>query len=144
MKVARFTLTTKDFGTLLIMRPFPRNGDAWGDLAPLRGTPWGDLLPVVSGTSFSHAMHGYHAPLMQEIGAHPHGLSKRIPKGYRTCSLSQGCVMYHKHCHPSPKLPDCYSPPGLPNEAMFAATTVAQAWAEGRYVLIVEGDEFSF
>jgi hypothetical protein len=144
MKVARFTLVTRDFGTILVMRPYPKDGDAWGDLAPLRDTPWGKLLPIVSGPVLSHALHGYHSPLMQELGAHPHHLSKRIPKGYRRCRMYDNCVMAHAQCHPNPKMPDCFSPPGVGNDALLAAATVAQAWAEGRYVLIVEGDEFSF
>jgi hypothetical protein len=41
-------------------------------------------------------------------------------------------------------VPDCFSPEGLEAEAQLAAAVVVSAWVEGRYVIVVEGDEFSF
>jgi len=143
MNVARFTISSRDWGDVLILRPYPRPEETWGELAPLRGTSWGDLLPVVSGASLSHALHGRATPLMREIGPHPHLLSRKIPKEARRCSLVEECLMVTRHCQPGPKLPACYSPPGLPGEAVRSAATVAAAWSEGRYVIIVEGPEFS-
>jgi len=144
VKVARFTISSKEWGEVLILRPFPRPEEPWGDLAPLRGTPWGDQLPVVSGASLSHALHGVITPLMREIGPHPHLLCRKIPEGFRTCSISEDCLIATSDCVPGPKLPACYVPPGLSGEAARAAATVAEAWASGRYVIIVEGAEFSY
>lgn len=143
MNVARFTIPSKEWGDILILRPYPKPGETWGDLAPLRGTPWGDLLSIVSGASLSHALHGYVTPLMREIGPDPRGLCRMLPVGFRECRMAKSCPMVSKHCVPGPKLPTCYSPPRLPPEALLAGATVTGAWAEGRYVLIVEGEEFS-
>ena len=140
-----FQLDTKDWGKILITRVLPRNGDPWGCLAPVRGTPWGDLIPVVSGEVLSHALHGYATPLMRVIGSEPHGLLKKVPNEYRQCAAAKGCLLFtKKHCHPGPKLPDCYVPPGIPPEAHAEVVTVAMAWRAGRYVIVVEGAEFSF
>jgi len=143
MNLARFVISSKDWGDLKILRPYPKPDEPWGDLAPLRGTPWGDLLPIVSGVALSHALHGHVTPLMQEIGPHPHGLSRQVPEAYRRCRMADECIMASVHCVPGKKLPDCYSPPNISPEASQAASTVATAWAEERYVLIVEGEEFS-
>jgi len=82
-------------------------------------------------------------PLMREIGSHPHGLLKQVPTAYRRCRMEQGCIMASARCHPNPKVPECYAPPLVSDEALLAASTVAVAWAEGRYVIVVEGAEFS-
>ena len=144
MKLARFTIDSDDWGQILVMRPVPRGGDPWGDLAPLRETPWGDLITIVSGESLSFALHGDVTVLMREIGPHPRGLSKKVPKEYRWCTLHKsGCLTASDKCEPGPNLPFCYSPPNLPEEARLPAAAVALAWQEGRYVVVVEGQEFS-
>ena len=136
-------ISTRNFGDLKVLRPLPFPGEPWGPLAPLRGTPWGDLLPTVSGENLSHALHGHAQPLMEEIGPEPRVLLRRVPAPYRDCSLSKSCLTRGDYCFPHRKLPDCYQPPNLePSEAAIAAV-VAISWAEGRYVLIVEGAEFS-
>lgn len=144
MNLIRFTLSTREFGNILVLRPQPRRGRPWGDLETLKDTPWGALLPVVSGEALSHALHGHAKPLMAEIGTPPVGLCKKVPEGFRKCSMLATCPMAsEKNCQPGPKLPDCYSPPGVDAEAREAVVAVALAWKEGRYVVIVEGDEFS-
>lgn len=144
MKVARFLISSKDFGEYPILRPYPRDGDSWGDLAPLRGTQFESLVPVVSGAALSHALHGYLNPLMDEIGPHPHGQLRQIQGTQRTCRSARDCPIHGKYCYPNPKVPDCFSPEGLEAEAQLAAAVVVSAWVEGRYVIVVEGDEFSF
>lgn len=143
MNVVRFTISSKEWGDILVLRPLPKPDEPWGDLAPLRGTPWGDLLAIVSGANLSHALHGYATPLMREIGPHPFGLCRLVPESYRACRQMDSCIMASRHCVPGPKLPSCFVPPAVPSEALLATATVATAWAEGRYVLIVEGAEFS-
>ena len=46
-------------------------------------------------------------------------------------------------CRPGQGVPDCYEPPGLEGEVAMLATTVALAWREGRYVVVVDGPEFN-
>lgn len=143
LDLIRLTLATDHWGQVLVMRPIPRQGNSWGCLEPLRETEWGKLIPVVSGEAFSHAMHGYATPLMNQIGPKPHALLRMVPKPYRVCLMIKTCPLATEHCHPSPKLPDCYDPPGLEGSSPLLASQVAIAWKEGRYVVVVEGDEFS-
>ena len=57
----------------------------------------------------------------------------------------KGCVIFDKAiCHPCLKVPACYIPPGLSQEQQEAAAEVVLAWKDGRYVVVVEGGEFSF
>lgn len=144
MNVARFVISSKHWGELKILRPYPKPDESWGELAPLRDTPWGDLLPIVSGEALSHALHGRVDPLMQEIGPHPHGLCRQVPGPFRRCAVADKCAIVSAHCEPGPRLPSCYVPPNVSPEVGRAVEVVASAWAEGRYVLIVEGAEFSF
>lgn len=144
MNVVRFLISSKDFGEYPILRPIPRDGDAWGDLAPLRETQFEKLIPVVSGATLSHALHGRLKPLMNEIGPHPHGQLRQVRGAQRTCRAAKDCIMRTKHCYPNPKVPGCFSPEGLDAEAQLAGALVIETWAEGRYVIVVEGAEFSF
>lgn len=119
--------------------------DPWGDLAPLRDEPdFAQLLPVVSGETFSLALHGYAKPLMEVIGPEPEFQLRRLPSKYRECSLRGSCVMFNdKRCQPlSKKLPECWWPEA-DETSRRAVAVVTLAWAEDRYVVIVEGDEFS-
>ena len=137
-------ISSLEYGDILVLRPYPRSGNAWGDLAPLRGTPLEPFITVVSGASLSHALHGFVRPLMQEIGTHPHGMLRKVQEPQRTCRAAKDCFIRSKDCYPHPKVPGCFSPSGLDPEAQLAASQVIGAWAEGRYVIVVEGDEFSF
>lgn len=139
----RFSLDGPEWGHVDILRPTPIEGDIWGDLAPLRGTVWGNLIPVVSGTVMSHAMNGYTTPLMNQIGPHPWGLMKQVPEKHRRCVQYNECLMYQQEkCIPCQSVPECYMPPFLDIEAQHAVNAVVTAWRDGRYVVVVEGDEF--
>lgn len=140
----RFSLDSKEWGRILILRPVPLDGNIWGDLDCLRDTLIGKLIPIVSGEAFSNALHGYITPLMNEIGPHPHGLLKQIPDGFRICGMYNNCLMYDsKICLPCPKTPECYVPPNIEPKCIMAAAAVILSWVEGRYVIVVEGNEFS-
>lgn len=142
-RLVRFTISSPTWGDVLVARPLPDPQSFWGVLSPLEGTPWGDLLPIVSGEVFSHALHGRVTPLMQQIGRPPHAQLKLLPEP-KMCS-NEGCVMADPNiCHPCAKMPDCYEPPGLDSdEARRAASQVALCWRDRRYVILVEGQEFS-
>ena len=143
MNVARYTLPSDEWGEVMVLRPIPNANGPWGDMALLEGTPWGDLITHVSGEAMSHALHGFVTPLMREIGPHPHRLARRVPAEYRECAIHAGCALSTSECHPGPTLPGCYVPPLLTPEVRQIAAVVAAAWQEGRYVVIVEGPEFS-
>lgn len=143
MKVQEYTLTAPGFPPFKILRPLPLGEEPWGVLASLRGTPWGDLLSVINGEVLSHALHGHIAPLAQSIGRPPAASLRLVPDRYRTCSQHKSCLLASPHCHPCKKLPACYAPPVLQGDAVVAAATVALAWAEDRYVVVVEGTEFN-
>jgi hypothetical protein len=148
MILREFNLDTTEWGKIKLARPSfgSIEHDPWGTLACLKGTPWGDRIPVVSGEVMSHALHGRATPLMRVIGTEPRGCLKLIPDPYRLCAMGKkGCVIYRKEvCHPCPKIPDCYIPPGLDSEQQLAASAVVLAWKENRYVIVVAGAEFSF
>lgn len=126
-----------------ILRPTPYQDDPWGSLAPLQGTPWGDLLTIVSGVVMSNALHGYAMPLIKELGVLPSMRLRRLQNQF--CAQRNTCALMSELCHPNIKVPDCYSPPAPPlePEAVLPARTVTLAWKENRYVILVEGEEFS-
>ncbi len=139
----RFAVSSPGLGRYDILRPLPKEGDPWGILAPLRETVWGALLPRVTGDALSHALHGRLQPFLEQLGTPPQGMFHKVPEGYRRCALAGECIVFkEKVCHPCPKLPDCYVPPGIPSEAQAAANCVVMAWKEGLYVIVVEGAEF--
>lgn len=144
-EIAEITISSKEWGDVKVLRPIPKLSDPWGILAPLRETPWAASIPVVSGLVFSHALHGLVVPLMNVIGPEPHALLRLIPAEYRRCAEFKPCIMRDAAvCHPCVGLPDCYVPPEVAPEARDAARTVALAWRDGRYVVVVEGPEFSY
>ncbi len=145
MKLQRLTISSPQWSDILVLRPIPSATDPWGDLAPLRGTEWEGLVQVVDGEVFSHALHGHVMPLIRVLQKHPKALLAAVPEKYRPCDLRKGCIMHQsKKCHPCVKVPDCYIPSGLEEDQSEPAGVVCRAWAEGRYVLVVKGQEFSF
>ena len=69
----------------------------------------------------------------------------RIAKKEKLClEAQQGvCDMAGPHCLPgSSQMPECYVAPTEDRALRACATTVAQAWDEGRYVFLVDGPEF--
>ena len=141
-----------DWGTVLVLRPLPRDGDCWGVLAPLRDTFWGRHISVVSGESLTHALHGYIDPLMREIGPSPKHLFQKVGHHLDEVLCQQAkdksCLMADKHCIPCSKVPECYTPnhpPSVPKstDAANLILAVVLAWKEGRYVIVAEGKEFS-
>lgn len=143
-RLREYRLKDSVWGEILITRPIVRDGeDSWGVLAPLKDTSWGKQIPTVSGKALSIAAHGWLSPLMDEIGPEPHQLCKLIPLDIGLCRQAQEktCTMAGPHCKPGLDLPDCYEVAG-DYAAASAAVAVALAWKEGRYVIVVEGDEF--
>jgi hypothetical protein len=132
-----------DWGVIKLLFPLAQPGDPWGVLAPLRGTVWGDQVPSVSGESLSHALHGWLTPLMREIGVEPLVHARRIPEDLRRCAQHETCPIVGRGCQPGPATPDCYDPPELEGQSLHLARTVALAWAESRYVVVVTGPEFT-
>jgi hypothetical protein len=101
------------------------------------------LIPVIDGMTMSHALHGLFMPLRRSIGRRPQDLLRVLP-GDWTCGLIKSCVMARPEiCYPCAKMPHCYMPPDFQGNAALALATVLRAWVDGRYVLVVEGDEFS-
>jgi len=154
MRLQRFSLNAGSLGGKIdILRPLPteeRQGetlivDPWGELASLRDVPeFAALIPVVDGESFSDALHGRMRPLMEKIGPEPKNQLASIRPPFDECMRAGTCIMFDKRrCHPRrKKLPECWLPKGAEEDAQRAVATVTLTWAEGRYVVIVEGDEF--
>lgn len=134
------------FGVLLVCYPPPQRGsDVWGVLAPLRETSWGPEIPTVTGEALSHALHGYVKPLLEMLGRPPQARALRIPLKDRLCLEHQQniCANANRDCCPgSTRMPECYVPPTEDRGLAAVARAVAAAWDEGRYVFVVEGEEF--
>lgn len=137
-------LQDDEWGEIKLLVAIPRSDNHWGVFDKLRGTTWERQIPTVSGEALSHALHGWAAPLMREIGARPEIHARRIPDGLAWCPQKGLCPLAGNQCRPGHGVPECYEPPGLEGEAAGLATRVALAWREGRYVLVVDGPEFSF
>lgn len=143
-RIARFSVDGKEWGMIPIIRPIPQEGNPWGVFACLKGTPWGDSIPLISGTDFSHALHGNPYSFLNQLGPPPDKLHKMIPQEYKICIRAQEhtCMIATPNCVPGPKLPDCYEAPNLDQEASIVAAVVALAWRDKSYVIVVDGAEF--
>ena len=138
----RFSVRTQSGEEFKLLRPVP-TASPWGILQGLEGTEIGDLIAVVSGENMSQALHGRVMPLVRTLGRSPDGLLKKL-KEDMTCSLIKTCILANGDvCFPCKKMPHCYAPPGFDGVDGLAAATVIRAWVDGRYVVIVEGPEFS-
>lgn len=139
-------LNDKEWGEILLFLPVPKPDNPWGQLLPLKDTPWARVIRVVPGDVFSEALHGYATPLMRVIGRAPLDALKRLPLADRTCDqhTKQTCLLGTEKCLPgSGEVPVCYEAPLKDFEERKLASAVARALDEGRYVVVVEGDEFS-
>lgn len=139
-----YEIHSREWGEIRLSRIIPVGNDIWGHAVPIKDTPWGKGVVTVSGENLSHALHGHVVPLIRSLGVPPHIHLRRIPDGWRTCEMSQGCLNFDpSKCHPCLELPDCYSPPGMCPTAQLLAAQVALAWRDGRYVFVVDGEEFA-
>lgn len=84
-------------------------------------------------------------PLERSLGIAPKERARRISDEVGMCQLwhDKSCTLRKPWCRPGPKLPFCYEPPGDNTETVILAATVAQAWKEGRHVVVPDESEFS-
>ena len=141
--LVRYQFTDPTWGVFGVVRPIPKGESVWGCLEPLRETEWSQWIPVVTGESMSHALHGYLAPLMQEIGPEPRLLAKRIPDPVGRCSMYKSCMTAEPRCIPAGPPPDCYEAPSEDLAIATAATHVVLSWSSGDWVVVVGEGEFS-
>ena len=141
--LVRYQFDDPSWGKFGIIRPIPKGDELWGCLKPLKGTEWEQWLPVVSGESMSHALHGYLAPLMKEIGPEPRLIAKQVPDLIGKCSMYVECMTAEPSCIPSGPPPDCYEAPSEFASVSSAATQVVWAWKSGDWVVVVGDGEFS-
>lgn len=139
------SLPDAGYGALTIWRAVPRQGDPWGVLGSIRGTEWERWIPVIDGESFSHAMHGHHQPMMNQLGPEPRHLGKRIRSDLQPCRLIGSCIMAQSSCIPeNPTLPECYEARIEEDaQARRIASYITLLWRDNQYVVVVVGDEFS-
>jgi len=137
---------TPKWGPIDLFRILPAGGDIWGKFAPLRETHWAIPIDTIPGEALSHALHGYHPPLMQVLGRHPHEDARRIPDSKSMCTYWEGraCPLAGPHCRPGADVPECYSPPDVDPDLYSLVLLLVQSWKEGRYTVVVEGEEFSY
>jgi len=143
---SKISLLKTEWGPLRILRPLPRDGDDWGPLALARGTEWEPFIRRVSGEAFSYALHGYTKPLVDQLGPEPLIVAGRVPDSVGLCRQFQKktCAVRKPTCRPGPEPPACYEASVDSFDLEEALYEVVMAWKKGRYVLVVEGPEFSF
>lgn len=139
-----YRLAGEGFEDRLVHRPTPRGDDPWGMLAPLKGTSWEPFIYIVSGESFSHALHGYLKPLEDELGPPPLKVARRIPYHDSICEIVEQCVIADRvGCVAGGPPPDCWTPPVEDADLRVAMEQVVIAWRDGSTVIVVEDGEFS-
>jgi len=138
-------LSESEWGPLSILRPLPRDGDSWGILKGARGTDWEKHLKKVSGEAFSYALHGYTKPLVDQIGKDPRMVARGVPDSIGFCRRysNKSCPIRKEICRPGVEIPECYEPDVEDMDLEEALYEVVMAWKAGRYVLVIEGPEFS-
>lgn len=138
-----FSVHDKDWGEIKILRILPNDDDPWGDLAPLRETIWAQGVQTVSGESLSHALHGWAIPLLDELGDRSHQRIRRMPKMWCELYTNKRCLIRASYCYPNKKVPECYTVVPEFQGLQSAVYKIVMAWKENRYVVVVEGEEFS-
>ena len=127
--------------------------DHWGDFEVFRGSSWSKVLSIVSGDSYSHALHGRVDPLLRELSREPQSAMKKITPEEGECLHKNTCIIWNKgFCVPGGKdkkvqgPPDCYEPPlqGASQEIIETFSKVALALKEGYYIVVVKGSGFNF
>lgn len=144
--IQRFSVQDRVTGeSVKILRPTPQDGNPWGVLHCIASTPIGQSIPLVRGEDLSEALHGRFMPFRRALGREPKYHLKMI-EANMPCSLMGNCLIANKAiCFPNIKMPHCYSPPGFDTEIQAQAiATVLRAWADGRFVIVVLGGEFSW
>jgi hypothetical protein len=134
-------------GDIKLLVTFPVAGAPWGDFEFLRGTSWESGITAVTAEAYSHALHGWSVPLRRELGRNPEASAKRVSDKEGHCLQAGACIGWKPlQCRPGGKPerkkdaacpPQCYEAPFGP-----VASQVALAWREGRYPVIVKGEEF--
>jgi hypothetical protein len=120
----------------------------WGEFEPLRGSTWAHGITVVSGESYSHALHGFFHPLQKELGRDPLASARRVSPKEGECLMREDCINWKPElCRPGGKLkkevgpPDCYYPPieSSPDDpTVKLLTEVVLAWKESRHTIVVD------
>jgi hypothetical protein len=109
-----------------------------GILSGVSGTPWEGYFPRIPGSSLSHALHGFLDPLVKSLGRSPETLLRVIPGALGECSQKKTCIGWDsRFCRPVKNGNSCWE---AGNEALELAVGALRS---GRYVLLVEGAEFS-
>ena len=140
------TIQADSYGhEIQLLYPIPKDDNAWGVFACLRGTYYGDRIRLVSASAYSHALYGMSRYLRQGLGRPIQVEAQRVPDIFAYCAkLHNGtCAMGDRRCRPGTgQLPVCYWAPDSDRAIADAAASVALAWDEGRYVIVLEGDGF--
>lgn len=144
--IKEIKLNDKDWGEIHLVMAIPRPGNPWGSFSPLKGTLWEKAVKPVSGEAMSDALHGFATPLMRQLLRKPLDTLKTIPLQEKRCRMATDgtCLAASKNCVPGTRvLPICYEPPEDDSEIRTVAAEVAKWLDQGRYVIVVESEEFS-
>lgn len=140
----------------LLVTYVDENDTDWGEFELFRGTSWENVVCTVSGSSYSHALHGMVDPLLRELGREPSASLRKIIPEEGECGLKNGCALWDRnYCRPGGKKgsgrslvwgpPNCYDVPingDLKVKEIFY--TVLQSLKSGHYVVVVKGGGFNY
>lgn len=122
-----------------ILYPIPLPSNPWGVMHVLKGTPLEAEIPIVPKHLLDDALRGRCKPLLSRLGTRPSQRSVRISRQLPMACSERVCTLRTEHCaFGSRKLPECYVAPH-PNPATATIIRlIAFAWAEDRYVFVVD------
>lgn len=139
----RVRLKTREMGDIEVFAIWCGPGGTWERTwEPLRCTPVGELIAVVPKVAWDHALHGWGTPFVKARGLPPEGALHKLELRARACFRRKTCPHYDPaHCRPtSQKMPICFEPEGVGDEALPLVTEILRYWHEGVYVIAVSED----
>lgn len=122
-----------------ILYPIPLPGNPWGVMQVLQGTPLASEIPIVPEHMLRDAFQGRCKPLLSNLGTRPSQRSVRLARQFPLPCADRVCTMRTPHCaFGSRNLPECYVAPFEDRMVAAMVREVAQAWAQDRYVFVVD------
>lgn len=133
----KLTLPTLEMGTVDLYFIYAENGVWEKDWLPLQGNI---ELPFVSKETIDHALNRWTRPLVNQLGAPPDGMLRKLPSDAKKCGYKSICPFHSsKDCSVmSEKMPWCFEPKGITPGNL--ASEIVKLWKQKVYVLIVNDE----
>jgi hypothetical protein len=136
----RLKILTREAGPLELQLIY-QVGDMWeAAWAPLQNTEFASLFSTVTDEVMNHAIRGYTKPFVTALGLQPQGALRKLPKEHQRCEHVERCPYYDAaNCSPSSKkMPDCFQPKNVVEEARTLAYEAIRLWRDAVYIVVVQ------